>query len=270
MAIATLDQWVAASKQLIPLSKTQTATSVAAQWHTVFDRTGNPSNGSLAIGNTANGVVPTDATTGCPAITDFAGGATGYISGIDWGCTVASRLFLYDRLFHAGSYAYNSGTTNLSSQPSYSGRLPGGSYLGLQIWVEVNQAWASSTASSVNVSYTNQADGTSSTGAYTLPTAVITGRMFQLPLAAGDTMVKAITSVVLATTTGSPSAGSVNIIVARPLWIARVNAANMGDSHGMDKTGLPVIYGTSALALAVAADSTSTGNPDLLIEIASA
>ena len=40
-----------------------------------------------------------------------------------------------------------------------------------------------------------------------------------------------------------------------------------GDVHGPDKTGLPIVYATSALWPIIAADSTSSGVPDLLMTV---
>lgn len=73
MAITTGDGYLAAAKQKVRFVKTQTATTVAAQWHTLLDRNGNPGAGSLTISNTANGVVPTDATAGFPTVNARAG-----------------------------------------------------------------------------------------------------------------------------------------------------------------------------------------------------
>ena len=84
MAITTLDLYIASIKQAITLNKNQAATSVAANWHTLFDRTGNPGAGSLTIGNTANGLVPVAGNTGFPAVNAFSGANRGYISVVDF------------------------------------------------------------------------------------------------------------------------------------------------------------------------------------------
>jgi hypothetical protein len=272
MAIISLDNYLAAQKQDVVMVKTQTATAVAAQPHTLWDRNGNPGAGSLAVGNTANGLVPTDATTGAPLITNFAGGARGYISNVEFGSTVAGRIMLYDRLFHVGSIALNSlATTTLSSQPSFGSRvsLNGGaaSYVGLRIYVEINAA-VSATATTVTVTYTNQSGTTGrTTGTTASLSGFITGRLVELPLQAGDSGVQTIESItvggVVATT------GTVNVFIARPLWSGRVRVANDGDVHGFTQCGFPEIFQDSCLALIAIPDSTSTGIPDVRVEIAS-
>jgi hypothetical protein len=64
MAITTLDGYIGSSKQRLTWMKTGTRTLIAAMPYTVFDIAGSPGAGALAIGNTANGLVPTDATAG--------------------------------------------------------------------------------------------------------------------------------------------------------------------------------------------------------------
>ena len=266
MAITSLDGYIAAAKQQVRLAKTQTATSVAAQWHTLFDRAGNPGAGSLSIAQTTNGVVPTDATGGCPTINAFGGGNIGYLTRVMFSNTVAGRFYLADRLFHAGSVsATSNATTTLTSQPSYVGRLPGSSYAGLDLWVEINAA-VSNNACNVSIGYRNQAAADVTSATVSIQNFV-TGRLVQIPLNAGDTEIRRVNSIIISGS--SATTGSVNVIVARPLWVAgRVPVASGGDVHGLDRVGLVQVYEDSALWLAYAADSTSTGVPDLLLEIA--
>jgi hypothetical protein len=261
MAITTVDGIVAAGKQRVQMVRTATRTTIAAQWFSIFDLAGSPGAGTLAGVNTANGVVPTDATAGYPPINAFAGGATGYLSKIEFGSAVACRIALYDRLFVCGAYAFNANTT-LASQPSYSGRLPGTDYKGLEIWVEAVTASTGNLA--VNVTYDDQdLNAGATTGATGIGAATTVGRCWQLPLAAGDSGVSKITNV-----TGSvASAGTFNVMVLRPLWEGRIKIANDGDVHDFLKTGLPEVYADSALYVLVAADSTSSGVNELNFQI---
>lgn len=263
MAITTLDGWVASAKQYLSLAKTAARTSVASAWFSVFDLAGNPGAGVLAGTSTAAGVVPTDATAGTPVINAFGGAATGYLSQVDFGNTVACRMKIFDMLFKAGAYAFNAAVT-LAAQPSYSSRVPGGTdYTDTQIWIEAVTAFTGNL--SVAVTYTNQAGVTArTTGTFATGAALTVGRMMQLPLQAGDTGVQKIESV-----TGTvATAGTFNVLVLRPLWSGRCRVANDGDVHGLDKTAMPVLYADSALILAVNADSTSTGLPEIELCIA--
>jgi hypothetical protein len=262
MTITTFDGFIAAPKQYISLVKTATRTTVAAGWFTIFDLAGNPGAGTLAGTSTTAGVVPTDATAGCPAIDAFGGGATGYLAQVDFGGSVASRHKLFDIVFKAGAYAFNANTA-LSSQPSYSGRMPGGSFADTQIWFEAVTAFTGNPT--ITVTYTNQAGtGSRSTGAVAFGLAPTLGRMIQLPLQAGDTGVQKIDNVTCAVAT----VGTFNILVLRPLWSGRVKIANDGDVHDLAKTAMPPLFADSALYYAIAADSTSSGIPELELVVA--
>jgi len=113
MAISSFDQYIASAKQRVRIVKTAGTATIAAQPFSTLDLAGLPGAGSLAVGNTANGLVPTDAKAGFPLINAFGGGSVGVIGSVDFGSSVASRLTIYDR-------------NTLGTQPSFSmsTRLP--------------------------------------------------------------------------------------------------------------------------------------------------
>lgn len=265
MAIATLDDYIGSVKQRVQWCKTASRTTIATFPYSLFDLAGQPGAGALAGISNTNGVVPTETTTGYTTINAYAGGAKGYISKVEYANTVAGWFDLYDRLFVAGAFSWNANTT-LTSQPSYVGRLPNSDYRGLQIWVETISAPTGNIT--VNVGYTNE-NGTAgrSTGAVGIGGAPAIGRCWQLPLQAGDCGVQKIDTIVAGTATAGTNV--FNVMVLRPLWSGRVILNNGGDVHDMLKTGLPEIYHDSALYVLFSADSTSSGVPELMIEVAS-
>lgn len=263
MAIVTYDGFVASDKQYIAQVKTSGRAAIATAWFSVFDLAGNPGAGVLAGSSTAAGVVPTDATPGCPTINTFGGGAIGHLAQIDYGSSVACRIKLFDMLFKAGAYAFNANVT-LAAQPSYSSRVPGGTdFTETQIWLEAVTAFTGNL--SVAVTYTNQS-GTSgrTTGTVALGLAPTVGRMIQLPLQSGDTGIQKIDSVVATVST----VGTFNILVLRPIWSGRVRTANDGDVHDLSKTAMPIVHDNSAIIMAIAPDLTNTGVPEIEYVIA--
>jgi hypothetical protein len=260
MSIVSLDGYIASIKQKLTFIKTAARTSVAICPFSMFNLAGEPGAGTLAIGNTANGLVHTDVIAGYPLINAFSGSNTGYISKIEFNNTVASRLTLYDRLFSCGAYSFNSNVT-LTSQPSFSSRIVNSSYVGLEIWIEF--VTASTGTQSVAVTYTNEDGVTGHTTGTVATVAGTIGRLFRLPLAAGDKGVQKIESVVGSVAT----VGTFNVHIMRQIWSGRISVANNGDTHGVLKTGMPQIFADSALFLAVTADSTSSGLPELYIEV---
>lgn len=259
MAIINLDGLMAAQKQNLTWMKTGTRTLIVAMPYTVFDIAGQPGAGTLNVGNTANGLVPTDEIAGYPLIGSFGGGA-GYLSKVEFGSSVACRLYLFDRLFAAGAYAYNADVT-LTGQPSYSDRIPNADYRGLQLWIEAVTAFTG--VCNVRIYYLNQ-DGVAKDTGVIATLALPVGRCYQIPLAPGDSGIRQITRVVGSTAT----AGTFNVMVFRPLWMGRVKIANDGDIHDFLRTGFPQIYETSALYPLIAADSTAVGLPLMTIQIA--
>jgi hypothetical protein len=259
MAITTLDGFVGGAKQRVTYAKTTARTVVANSFYSLFDIAGNPGAGTLSAGNTANGIVHTDATGGYPAVNAFGGSATGYLGRAEFANTVASRLRVIDRVFSCGAYAYNAATT-LSAAPSFLGRIPGGTALlcagCTELWVETVTNATGNLA--VTVTYYNElgvGGGTRTTGAIGIAAAPVIGRMWQLPLQAGDKGVSQILSV-----TGTvASAGTFNVHVVRPLAEARVSVANMADIQDFIRTGMPIVYADSALMVMVSADSTGSG-----------
>ncbi len=268
MAITTVDGLVAAAKQRVIWTKTTSVTTVAAQWSSLLDVAGHPGAGSLSVGNTANGLVCDDTVAGFPGIDTFGGGATGYLAKVAYGASVAARLCVMDRLWHVGSISMTAtGTTTLTAQPSYLARVPGGTGLGCEIWLEINAA-VSATATTVAVTYTNEAGVTGrATGATASLSGYITRRLIQMPLQTGDKGVQKIESVIIGGTVATT--GSVNVVVARPLYdCARVRVANDASTAGWDLTMLPQVYDTTAFWPIVAADSTASGIVDLTLTVA--
>lgn len=261
MAITTLNGVIAATSQEIAWLRTGARTTVAANWFSLFDVAGEPGLGTLAGTSTAAGVVPTDATAGCPPITAFGGGATGYLSIVDFGSTVACRMRCYDLLWKGGAYAFNASQA-LTGQPSYSSRIPGGEYTGTELWVE--QVTTGTGTQSVAVTYMDQNGNTgATTGTVAAPAVGSVGRMWKLPFASGDSGIQKVENVVGSVASG----GTFNILVLRRLWSGRVRAANDGDVHGIDKTGMPIVYADSALYPIVATDSTASGVPEIYFNI---
>lgn len=261
MAITTLDGYIAAIKQCCPYTKTGAATTVAQVYFTIFDKAGAPGAGVLAIGNTANGVVPTDAVAGYPIINAFTGG-TGYFTGLEFNNSVACRIALFDRVFAAGAYAFNANVT-LATQPSYSGRIPGGTdYNGLQLWIEHVTLFTGQP--SIQILYLDQDGNAGNTGVYATPAGLTVNRCCPIPLASGDYGIRQINQVICTVAT----VGTFNVMVLRPLITVRIPLAGFGDVYDLLRTGMVQVFADSALYPLIAADSTSSGIPYLNIEIA--
>lgn len=273
MALSGQDSLVTAmaGQQDISFNKVS-RTTVAFNWFSTTDLTGQPGAGTLAGTSTAAGVAASDATAGFPPINAFSGANIGYVTGLSYGSSVACRMQVSDLVFKAGAYAFTAGTTTLAAQPSYAARMPNTDYKGTEIWAEVSTAFVTGTAWQVTVTYTNQ-DGTAGKSTVISPAqaaaALTLGKRFKLDLAAGDTGVQKIESVVATNGGTAMTAGAINILVLRPLFKnIRVKFASDGDVWGPDRTLLKQVYTDSAIDVMIQADSTASGVPDLLLSIA--
>lgn len=260
MTILSVNDYLAAGKEELLITKTATRTSVAAVPFSVFDLAGQPGAGTLAGSSTAAGVVPTDATAGCPLIAAFAGGAEGIISSIDYSSSVACTISVYDLLFKAGAYAFNANTA-LAGQPSFTGRIPTDD-VATELWIEAVTGFTGTP--SFAISYENESAAAKATGTISAGAALTLGRMFRMPLQAGDRGVTKITNV-----TGSvATVGTFNVLVMRRLARMRVPVAGFADTYDLIRCKRKRVYADSAIVLVVAADSTSTGLPDVAIQVA--
>lgn len=268
MAITSGDTYIASSKQIVPFTKTASVTASGNNLrYGVFATAGNPGAGTLALTTALTGVVPDDSVAGYPIINAFGSGNTGYLSRVQYNNTVSGRMELWDKLFGINVLLTTLATTTLASQASYATRIPGSNYSGLRLFIEISTT-ISATNTNVTVTYTNQAGTTGRTTASSGSLSGFTAnRWVELPLQAGDSGIQKIETVVVGGTVAT-TGSAVNILVCRPLWSNRVSLANGGGLDGLDRTGMPICYENSALALTVIADATSTGIPDFNIEIA--
>jgi hypothetical protein len=274
MAITTGDGYIAAAKQMISYAKTASVTTINTTRYTVRGAAGIPGAGTLAsLGATIPGQVPTDATSGCPTINAFGGGNTGYLSRVQWNNSVVGRVELWDMLYSVNIPSSAAGfqslqTLTVTAPASYLGRCPDGLGNGLRIFVEVTTTMSAS-ATTIVCTYSNSA-ASPATGRTTASSGslngFVAGRWVELALQAGDSGVSKLESIIIGGATNA--LGVANIIVARRLWGSGTRVANSGSYDGIDMTGLPIVYDTSALCVTTIADSTASGLVDLDIEIA--
>ena len=266
----TFENYISSAKQKIVISKIAPRTSVATIPFSIFNLNGNPGSGVLAGTSTTSGVIPTSSTSGFPLINSFSS-SKGQIGAVQFSNTVACRMTLYDCLFKAGTYGFATGTTTLSSQPSYASRIPTNSnYNDTEIWIEVTTAFVTGTAWQVQVTYTNQSGVTGRTSIISSAQAAASltlGKMFQLALQSGDIGIQKIESVIVTNGGTAMTAGAFNVLVMRRLVGGRIKIANDTHSLGLTDSGMPEIFQTSALYLIIIPDSTSTGVPEVFLDV---
>jgi hypothetical protein len=256
MPLTTINQLTQAMKngQHLQIMKSTATTTVAGTVITLWDQAGTPTAGSLAVGDTTSGLIPSSATTGAMPFVNAGSGKKLYMaqfSGIN--SSVANWIY-YDRLWHAGSFSAAATTTfTLSSQPALT--RPDANGVGAEIWLETSTTFTGS-ATVVTVTYTDQSGNTGHTSdSATFSTTA--RRMWMLPLAAGDTGVRKIESVVVS---GSGDAtGAFNVIILRRLCeleLSRFAKLTPFDAFAL---GLPRVYNDACITSMCHAQTTSSG-----------
>ncbi len=174
-------------------------TTVANQWHALFDVGGAPPAGAFTG---TPGAVPTSATTGALSfgIPNTAGSDNCYI--LTFGFTSASQInmaILADLLVQVGSVAVNNGTGTISSAALT--RYTGGA--GVLVTFEVTTILSGTSAGTFTMSYTDQGGASGNTSAsQTLTVSAAVGRLQPIatgpymPLLAGDFGVQAVANII--------------------------------------------------------------------------
>lgn len=268
----TLDKVLGAYKQVIPFVKTNSVTTVAGLPSLLIDRAGFPAAGALNPSQTTNGVVPDDTTAGFPRIEAPTGSNKLYISRVNIAASVAMSVEFFDLLFRAGQTTIPTSSTTtvaLTSRPSFTSRVPfmedgvTRDWQSVQLWLYSAVAW-SNHAHSCSIDYLDQGGAAGNTGNISTQNYAV-NRMIRMPLAAGDTGVQELTGYNVNGVTSAT--GAVVACAMRSLGKFRTQGG-LSSVYGPDYTGLPQVFGDSAILAVCFADSTSSGVPNLDIEIA--
>ena len=245
MTIDSVDDLIAsyATGQRILFNKAATA-QATGQWASFWGIAGQPGTGTLTIGNTSPGAVPTDATAGAPTINAFGSGNTGYLASGSVYSSVNGQYFLADRLYHAGSFSLALGAVGITDPPSFSSRLPNGDYTGVSMWLEIATV-NGATNTTVTVSYTNEKLVSGRTAALDANiNAHAINRLLPFRLQAGDLGVSSIQSV---TVGGVAGTGTVNVVLSRLIAAFNVYSYAAEPRADIFKLGMPIVYDTSCL-----------------------
>jgi hypothetical protein len=269
VAITSFEKLIGARKHPIQFSK---VVSPPGTLSTSLAIAGFPAAGAPP-GNTTTGVVPTDATTGFPAIDAFQGSNRGYLSRVEAMSDLPVSLVLFDVLFWAGATAIpNASSTpvTLGSQPDFSGRLPLRSDGVTPAWEEVEMwVWQNSATvatGSVTINYRDQDNNAAETSAAVTVPNSNAGQLLRVPWNAGDYGARLMDGYTVSA--GGNPGGQVTPMFLRRIWGARVEAKTP-TIFGPELTGLPRVFDTSALMLAGFFGSLATNHTiNLMAEIA--
>ena len=208
---------------------------------------GMPAGGAVPTA----GAIPDRTTTGAIPFTAPGGSRDLHLIGASITPLTAGVYLLYDRLFHIGglSGVSTADQTVQGSTPSPAlTRNTGGA--GNIAWYEIYTI-IGTTPTTLTMTYTDQDGNTGQTATINIGATGFreVTRAQRIPLAAGDTGVRAVEKVSLAASTGT--AGAFGITIAQPLaWIPVGSAGTAGwRDYTTGLPGIPVINPNACLAL---------------------
>lgn len=256
MTIATVDDVVAglaSSAKSIPFVKTLTAPKAAGAFQSAWLAAGNPGAGSASPLYTAGAGYTCDkSTAGAMPITN--GAVQLWLARLVANCTQPGTIILADRLWSCSGMGFAAGTYTITTPGSLPARIADNG-VGAELWIEQFVA-AGSASGTLTANYLNANTGAAKSGVISaVVSAPVAGQMQMVPLAAGDTGVRQLTSIVTSATWTSGSFGAT--ILERIMEIPVV-AANIGQAYDWAQLGLPKIANDACLfAFFMAAGTTA-------------
>jgi hypothetical protein len=243
MAITTQDQLVASYPgQTEPYQKSALGgTFAVGNYVSLWTAGGSP--GAGAAQGTAAGAVPTSATAGACVFTNPTSGNS-YIAKGFFASGVVGALILYDRLAHGSALSGTVTTAQTIGSPALT--RPDANGTATEMFIEWYTA-TGATPTTATVSYTNQSGTAGQTsGTSTVPANAPAALMSPIPLAAGDTGVRAIASLTLLASTGT--AGNFGYTIIRKLAIIPCTIAQVAQAMDVFMLGMPQVFNSACIS----------------------
>lgn len=254
MTISSQNDLIAAIQRGQRLSFGKTSTTISSfVYHSLWKITGQDWPAGLSPGSTS-GTVCTDTTTGALTLRDPTGGRELRVSNLDFMWSLTGIFYFYDRLIHSDGL---SGTLT-SAQPVNTPALPAraGTGEGVDLYLEIYTS-TGATPQAATVSYTNSDGVSGRTGTVTIPASPLAGRLLRVNLTLGDLGVQSVQSVTLAGSTGTP--GDFGVVLGKPILTVSSSTNNVPQFRDYAGTGLPQVFGDSAIWVFMLGSAASSG-----------
>lgn len=207
MAIATVDDIAAsvAVAQRLGYFKVFGAAKSVGAYQSGWTAAGLPGAGAAAPAYTAGSGYTCDRTT-TGALGQANGSVQNWINRVTATGSQTGTLIIYDRLWSCSGMGFALGTYTVTTPGSLPARITDNG-VGVEAWVEQFVA-AGAASGTLTLNYTNAATGAAKAGVVAaVVSAPVAGQMQPIPLQAGDTGVRAVTSAVTSATWTSGSFG---------------------------------------------------------------
>jgi hypothetical protein len=206
MAITTVSDIAAAlsAAQRMRFQKTLTAAKAAGAFQSAWLATGLPGAGAAPPSYLAGAGYTCDRTT-AGALGQENGATQNWLARLQAACTQPGVLFIADRLWHCSGMGFAAATYTVTTPGALPARIVDDG-VGCELWVEQNVAAGAATGT-LTANYVDPAANPKAGILATLVSAPVIGQMQFVPLQAGGTGIKQLTSVVNSNTWTSGSWG---------------------------------------------------------------
>lgn len=236
-----------------PFNKASIASQIAGGYTSLWRATGLPAQGAIP----SAAAVCTDALTGAPAIPTKTSGYSVYAAAMWAVMSIASGLFLVDRLAHNGGL---SGTVTTAQTAGVSASTLAGTrcatdYSDVEWFLE----WYTATGSTAVTATAAVTYNDDSTGNVTVSIPASTAASRRLPIlsAVAGKWIKSVQTVTLSATTGT--AGSFGVTAVRVLGEMACDTANAFRKADWAMIELPILADDACLELMTIPSSTTSG-----------
>lgn len=242
MAITTLDGVVAGLANRKSINFTQASSVTSSSFWVNTQRTSASVLMSTPAVASAGGTLHTDIETGFFNLGTVSG--TRYLAKAEILAGVSGAFSIIDRVWScSGLNGTLTSAQSITGMPTLT--RPDSNGTGLEMYIEVYSGLGA-TASTAIISYTNSSGVSGRTATVSLPSLPLAFRMYPVTLQAGDTGVKSVQSVTLASSTGT--AGDFGVVLASPSlsFLTSVTSAQ-SVTYDFAALGLPKVSQGAAL-----------------------
>ncbi len=245
MAIASIDDVVAglaASQKPIPFLKTLTAPKAAGAFQSSWLAPGNPGAGvAPPLYTDGAGYTCNKDTAGAMALSN--GAVQLWLAKLVANCTQPGTIILADRLWSCSGIGFASGTYTITTPGALPARITDNG-VGCELWIE-QFVVAGAASGTLTANYLNANDGSAKSAVKSsVVSAPVAGQMQPVPLAAGDTGIRQLTSIAHSATWTS---GSIGATILKRIMEIPIVSGNIGQAYDWAQLGLPKIPNDACL-----------------------
>lgn len=256
MTIATIDDIaaaLAASKTHFQFNKLLSAPKAIGTFHSAWMATGFPGPGVASPVYTAgSGYTASAATTGALNLGYVNASVQNWLPRLSGSASLALTLIIADRLWSCSGMGFAASTYTVTTPGSLPARITD-SGVGCELWVE-QFATAGAASGTLTANYLNTASASKSGVIAAVQSAPLIGQMQQVPLAAGDSGISQLTSVVNNATWTS---GSWGMTILKRLAEIPIVAPGIGANMDWAALGLPKLVNDMCFMAFIVATSTT-------------